>query len=155
MKKKTVILDENTVQAQKEFIVNEFCINLIDSEERDDRIAFQYNGKSTDGYRYLAMLNWPKLFEENPNLEVHHINGDHFDNRLCNLVPVTRKQHRKLHARFFDDYKNALKIFTESGNRVKKGKHSGFYGHNHTNKTRSQISESLKEYYRKKKEGLI
>lgn len=109
MKNTTIILDAETVRRQKEFIVKEFGIYLIESEERDDRLGFQYNGKSTDGYRYLAMINWPELFKENPNLEVHHINGDHCDNRLCNLVPVTRSQHNILHAKFFDDYKETLK----------------------------------------------
>ena len=104
-----MILDESIIEAQKEFITKEFGIQLINSEERDDRLAFQYNGKSTDGYRYLAMMNWPEMFEANPNLEVHHISGDRSDNRLCNLVPLTRKQHRNIHTIFFEDYRNVLK----------------------------------------------
>jgi len=104
-----MILEESIIKAQKEFITKEFGIQLINSEERDDRNPFQYNGKSITGYQYLAITNWPELFANNPNLEVHHINGDHYDNRLCNLVPLTRKQHKTLHAIFFEDYKNVLK----------------------------------------------
>ena len=33
-----------------------------------------------------------------PNDFIHHINGNHFDNRLENLQKVTPSEHAKLHA---------------------------------------------------------
>lgn len=114
MKKEKCILGPEEVQAEKDFIVNVLGINLFDSEERDDRLGFQYNGKSTDGYRYLAMKYWPEIFENTDELiEVHHISGDRSDNRVCNLVPVTKSQHVKLHSMFFNNYKIMLKNNTK------------------------------------------
>lgn len=125
MKKEKCILGPEEVQAEKDYIVNVLCINLFDFEERDDRIGFQYNGKSTNGYRYLAMKYWPEIFESCERIQVHHINGDNYDNRVCNLVPVTIKQHRLLHSLFFDNYKESLKLFQQAGLKTKgkKGQH--------------------------------
>lgn len=35
-----------------------------------------------------------------PGIEVHHINHDHTDNRIENLIPVTKSEHRIIHNSF-------------------------------------------------------
>ncbi|MBQ3619844.1 MAG: HNH endonuclease [Bacteroidales bacterium] len=37
-------------------------------------------------------------------MDVHHINGNKLDNRLTNIMPLTRQEHEAIHGR---------KIFTE------------------------------------------
>lgn len=59
-------------------------------------------------HRYLVEENYtkfdPKYFEEvngrtilKKGVQVHHINGDHNDNRIENLMPVTKSEHRVIH----------------------------------------------------------
>ena len=146
MCKEKCILSPEEVQAEKDYLVNVFCINLFDSDERDDR---------KDGHRKLAKKYWPEVFENGIRIEVHHINGDHSDNRLCNVVPLTRKQHAQIHSLFFEEYSDMLQEQWKSKRCDSKGEHNGFYNKSHTAETAAQISESLKEYWRKKKEGLI
>ena len=40
-----------------------------------------------------------KIFnpDENLKISVHHINGDHLDNTLSNLIPLTRSKHKSVH----------------------------------------------------------
>lgn len=33
------------------------------------------------------------------NKEIHHVNRNHFDNRICNLRQVTKEEHQKIHAK--------------------------------------------------------
>ena len=154
MKKEKCILGQEEVQAEKDFIVNVLGINLFDSEERDDRPRIQYNGKRTEGYRYLAMKYWPEIFENTDEIiEVHHINGDHSDNRVCNLVPVTKSQHDKLHVMYFQNYKEAFNKFQQAGRQYQgAGENNGFYGKNHTTTSKNNIGNHFKGKRRYKDE---
>ena len=87
---------EDIIEKQKEHLINVLGKKLYDSEETC--------GKNS--YRDLARKYWPEEFKHDSwnysvVKEVHHINGDHYDNRLCNLVVLTSKEHREIHALFF------------------------------------------------------
>ena len=52
------------------------------------------NGKTMDEHRYI----WKTMVGEIPKgYDVHHINEDGKDNRLENLILVTRSEHMKIH----------------------------------------------------------
>lgn len=68
-----------------------------------------WKGKYLKSYRALV-INGKKILEHRHIVqeslgrklsgleEVHHINGDKIDNRLCNLVVLSKSDHAKLHA---------------------------------------------------------
>lgn len=60
----------------------------------------KYPGKKYRGryaYEHIVVF-WQKWGQvPGKGFEVHHINGDHRDNRISNLQLVTNKEHRKLH----------------------------------------------------------
>jgi hypothetical protein len=67
-----------------------------------DKTVF-YNGKWIKIYRYI----WIQAYGEIPKDHmIHHINGNHDDNRIENLQCVTQKEHSILHAK---DMSEALK----------------------------------------------
>ena len=48
--------------------------------------------------KYFVNIN--NNFYLRPGIEVHHINRDHTDNRIENLMPVTKSEHRIIHNLF-------------------------------------------------------
>lgn len=60
----------------------------------------EYPGKKYRGrYCYEHHLVWWKNFKEVPEKgqQIHHINGNHRDNRVKNLILVSEKEHRQIH----------------------------------------------------------
>ena len=60
-----------------------------------------YPGKRyRNKYAYEHIVCWWKKTNElpMPGMEIHHINGNHRDNRFDNLTLVTKEQHQKIHA---------------------------------------------------------
>jgi hypothetical protein len=60
-----------------------------------------YPGKKyRDRYAYEHTVKYWKANGSvpGPGMEIHHINGDHRDNRIKNLKLVTSMEHRKIHA---------------------------------------------------------
>ena len=62
-------------------------------------------GKYRGKYCYEHHLVWWKKTGEIVPLgwEIHHVNGDHRDNRFCNLRLLIAKKHRELHGRFLKE----------------------------------------------------
>lgn len=58
-----------------------------------------YPGKKYRGrYAYEHIINWWTSNGMPPvGYEIHHINGNHRDNRIKNLQLVTGEEHRKIH----------------------------------------------------------
>lgn len=59
-----------------------------------------YPGKKYRGrYAYEHHIKWWKKHGSVPKkgYSIHHKNGDHRDNRLCNLQLVTNQEHSRLH----------------------------------------------------------
>jgi len=72
-------------------------------EKNKDNMVFHpecpYADKNTGKvpeHRYIWWLNNPDK-KIKYNEMIHHVNGDHQDNRIENLMKVKRKQHGKLH----------------------------------------------------------
>ena len=139
------ILSEEQVKEEIKYLKDTYGKRFIDSEECCAK----------SNYRKLAQEYWPEYFNAGVDIEVHHLNGDRSDNRLCNLIPLTIEEHRNVHAKFFEDYLEKLREQWKTKRCSGCGEKNGFYKHKHTIDSKNQISESLKEYWRKKKEGLI
>ena len=86
---------EDIVKAEKEYLANVLHKKLIDSDER----VF-----GRDDYNKLARKYWPEEFEKakknNYKVFVHHIDFDHSNNVVSNLVVLTCSEHMKIHALF-------------------------------------------------------
>ena len=48
---------------------------------------------------FLMAYTYFEKFRENPSMDVHHINGNKLDNRLSNIMPLTREEHEAIHGR--------------------------------------------------------
>lgn len=58
------------------------------------RLLVEQNYKMFD-FKYFEQINEQIVLKR--TTQVHHINGDHNDNRIENLMPVTRSEHRIIH----------------------------------------------------------
>ena len=85
----------DTIKA-KEYLINTLHKRLIDSDERDDSKGYPA------GYVKLAQKYWPEEFDGTYKI-VHHIDGDHSNNVVTNLVVLTPKEHALVH-KMFDEY---------------------------------------------------
>ncbi len=121
---------EEIVSLEKEYLINVLGKNLIDSEERDDR-------KNPTGYRVLAMKYWPEEFEGEEKKCVHHIDFNHSNNIVSNLVVLTYKEHKLIHRLFDPDYEEYCNNISES----QKGKPKGPC----SEECKKKISEALKD----------
>lgn len=88
--------------SQRDFLVQKLGKKLSDSEETIESYYIQIDKKQYLSYRWLAMKYWPEEFTSGIKI-VHHINGNHYDHRVCNLVVLTPKEHILVHELFFGD----------------------------------------------------
>lgn len=61
----------------------------------------KYPGKKYRGrYAYEHHVRWWKHtgITISPGMEIHHINGNHRDNRIDNLLLLSKKEHQKIHS---------------------------------------------------------
>jgi hypothetical protein len=112
---------EEIVSLEKEYLINVLGKKLIDSNERDDR---------SNGYRILARKYWPEEFANGKRRHIHHIDFNHSNNVVSNLVVLTPKEHTAIHYLFDPKSKEHKKKIGES----RKGKPL-------TEETRKKISE--------------
>lgn len=158
------------IDNQKKYIVEVLGKRLICSDIKDERTTVKINGKQIKIHRYLAMKYWPEI-ELTPSLIVHHIDGNHYNNTLSNLVIVTKKEHCLLH-KLFGSYGNTgmhwkqtqetiekripamkcsltgRKLSEEHKRKIglaSKQRPGGFTGHHHTEESKSKISKNLKQ----------
>ena len=61
---------------------------------KEHRLLVEQNYKMFDE-KYFEVLEWQHYLKK--NIDVHHINFDHNDNRIENLIPLTRSEHTRLH----------------------------------------------------------
>ena len=68
------------------------------------RLIVEQNYKLFD-YKYFEEINGRIVLKKSSN--IHHIDGNHCNNDITNLIPVTRAEHRKIH-------NNELEIIRDS-----------------------------------------
>lgn len=88
------MVDEKVILAEKEYLVNVLGKELIDSEDRN---------YSSQGHITLAKKYWPEYYIGNKikrGYHVHHIDFNHDNNVVSNLVILTAKEHRLIHKLF-------------------------------------------------------
>lgn len=177
---------EEIVKLEKQYLVEVLHKDLIDSDERDD-VNFR-------GHRYLAYKYWTDEFRDGIKKCVHHIDFNHSNNVVSNLVVLTVKEHKIVHYLFDPSYvevrqrirQNNKNYWSEERRKehgkLNSGKKNGMYNKEPWNKgkksseetkaklreawkkrksipvseeTKQKISIKSKEYWRKKKEGLL
>ncbi len=69
---------------------------------------------------------------------IHHINGNHFDNRIENLKKMSIIEHSRMHS----TGKKASKETKEKMSAAQKGDKNHFWGKTHTNKTKKEIGKA-------------
>lgn len=95
---------EDFILQEKKYLVEVLGKKLIDSDERDDR---RY------GYQNLAKKYWPEEFKNGIKKEVHHIDFNHYNNVVSNLVVLTRSEHAKIHSLFDPNYEETRQKLRE------------------------------------------
>ena len=118
---------ETYIKNEIEYLVNVLGKKLSDSCETDFR---------QKGHRYLAMKYWPEEFEGDEKKCVHHIDFNHSNNIVSNLVVLTYKEHKLIHSLFDPDYEEYCNSISESHKGKPKGPCS--------EETKKKISESNK-----------
>jgi hypothetical protein len=70
-----------------------------------------------DSYQYLCFTHHKKecvVCGENKIVAVHHLNEDHHDNRIENLVPLCPTHHQYMHSRYKVEIKPIVDAYIES-----------------------------------------
>ncbi len=106
------MVSQEIILREKEYLVNVLGKKLIDSDEYDKN------------YKRLASKHWPEYWDYNnlgkrkqPKIikgyEVHHIDFNHSNNVLSNLVVLTISEHEFIHNIFDPKYVDIKKIRSE------------------------------------------
>lgn len=105
-----------------------------DSEMHSRYRKMRVNGKQVNVHRYVMEQILGRPLEKNE--QVHHINGDRYDNRPENLQLVTPKEHRAFHP---------MKFLKETRDKISKSLlgHQRNKGKIHTAEHNAKISASL------------
>ena len=143
---------EEIIKEQKEFLVAEFGKNLFNSDERDDTPL---------GYRRLARKYWPEYFDQTsltakglPKIlkgyEIHHIDFNHSNNVISNLVVLTQSEHQLVHYIFDPKYEERAQILRENyydneDYKMMCSERQTKYWNNEEN--RNDYSKKMKAYY--------
>ena len=90
-------MEKTIIEQEIKYLTEVLGKRLIDSDERDDR-------KNPSGYRELAKKYWPEEFTDNVKKHVHHIDFDHSNNVVSNLVVLTHQEHLLIHRLFDPNY---------------------------------------------------
>jgi hypothetical protein len=105
---------------------------------------------------------WNSFYPEDPILPgdgnvIHHINGNHFDNRIENLQKMTKSDHSKLHNTPESHPRGYLgkhhtKETKKKMSEIKYKKPSkGFKNKKHTEETKKRMSEYKKKYWKERR----
>ena len=80
----------------RDFVINTLHRRVIDSGEKYD---------TTNGYYILAHKYLKEEFcRDNPRIEIHHLDGNHSNNTLSNIVVLTNHEHACVHHLFDETY---------------------------------------------------
>lgn len=145
------MVSEEVILAEKEYLVNVLGKQLFNIDERDTRRI---------GYSVLASKYWPEYFVNGKILKgyhVHHIDFNHSNNVVSNLVVLTAKEHRLIHWKFdpqFEDIResiiksNETRVLSEETRAKMKFNNSGsnapMFNRRHSEETKRLQSEHNK-----------
>ena len=74
------------------------------------------------------------------NMDIHHLDGNKFNNSLSNLVYLNRNEHTKIHHKG----KHNSEETKQKMSKAIKGKRSGMFGKHHSEETKLKIGKALK-----------
>lgn len=153
---------EEIIKAEREYLINVLNKKLIDSDER------------ANNYKQLAQKYWPEEFEDNYQKEVHHIDFDHTNSVVSNLVVLSKSEHRKIHflfdpsfcglkAKLIKSREKQSQIMIERGSTKgvrngmygKRGINNPNYGSKRSEESRQRMREKKIEYWKNKKANQI
>lgn len=83
-------MEKTIIEQEIKYLTEVLGKRLIDSNERS----------VANGYIQLAKKYWPEEFEGKQSKDVHHIDFNHRNNCVSNLVVLTRKEHMLIHKLF-------------------------------------------------------
>lgn len=126
---------ETYIKNEIDYLVKVLGKKLSDSCETDFR---------QKGHRYLAMKYWPEEFEGDEKKCVHHIDFNHSNNIVSNLVVLTYKEHKLIHSLFDPDYEEWCNNISESHKGVKLGPMTEEAKANHSIATRKSWNDERK-----------
>lgn len=137
-----LLIMNNIIEEEKKYLVEILGKKLIDSDEINNSQKY-----SERGYRKLAKKYWPEEFKDKTQKHVHHIDFNHDNNVVSNLVVLTISEHRQIHWLFDPNYKQLCYKLSEAN----KGNNNPMFGKEGPNKgkkfseeTRKKLSDSHK-----------
>jgi hypothetical protein len=88
--------------------INNEIIKQWDDDEKGKDYLYIKIGEIIDYPRYVYRFvaeTWCRRSNDLSGWQVHHISNNGYDNRPCNLLWVTEEQHKKIHPRLWERYK--------------------------------------------------
>lgn len=125
---------DDIVKLEKEYLRTVLGKTIIESDETwpiSKYTPYHTDNKTT--YKLLAKKYLKCDYKEHRQNIVHHINFNHSDNRLCNLVVLTKDEHQNIHWMFDPSYEEVRQKMSEANT-----------GKTYSDEVRKQRSERMK-----------
>ena len=87
-------MDKSIIEQEIKYLTEVLGKRLIDSDEKS----------VANGYVQLAKKYWPEEYSSGEKRVVHHIDFDHSNNVVSNLVVLTCREHMLIHKLFDPAY---------------------------------------------------
>lgn len=106
---------DDIVKLEKEYLRTVLGKTIIESDETWPVSKYTpYHTENKTTYKLLAKKYLKCDYKEHRQNIVHHINFNHSDNRLCNLVVLTKDEHQNIHWMFDPSYEEVRQKMSEA-----------------------------------------
>ena len=106
---------DDIVKLEKEYLRTVLGKTIIESDETWPISKYTpYHTENKTTYKLLAKKYLKCDYKEHRQNIVHHINFNHSDNRLCNLVVLTKDEHQNIHWMFDPSYEDVRQKMSEA-----------------------------------------